>query len=346
VEALLEPTPPLPSYLPALDGLRGIAIGLVLAMHFFAVPGGWAGVELFFVLSGFLITRILLNTKSRADFFRRFYARRVLRIMPIYYLTLAVVSLVAWPTMKGRIAWFLAYASNWVGLLPRMLVLPLSHTWSLATEEQFYLAWPLLIRISSVSASSFVCVAGICAMTATRCALALSRAEPLLFAYSPLSRGDGLLAGALLALAVEIGISPRRGNRQVAVAALVLSLGGILALVRAGLFSISGQSLWMASVGFPAVTAASTATVWLTLGLRPGSGVFGWLTGSPLRGLGRISYGLYLYHYVLLEMNVGAHLGLTELGRFAQNVAVLGLSIGMATLSWKLVEKPLLGLRD
>jgi peptidoglycan/LPS O-acetylase OafA/YrhL len=115
-----------------------------MATHNFFVPGGWAGVDLFFVLSGFLITRILLNTRSLPGYRQKFYARRFLRIFPVYYLTLGLVWLF-YSNAEGKIWWYAAYLPDF-GWLARDKDLDLlGHTWSLAIEEQFYLVFPLLV---------------------------------------------------------------------------------------------------------------------------------------------------------------------------------------------------------
>src|SRR6266849_4754306 len=174
-----RPRPPL-SRVVELDGIRGIAILLVLALHFglpVCPPGilhdilgmGWAGVDLFFVLSGFLITGILLDSKGKPDYFRRFYLRRVFRILPIYYAYLIVffhvVPVIAHAT--GRLAtfeygrgdevWYWIYLSNWrhaVNQNPH-----LRHFWSLSIEEQFYIVWPLVVYLMPARILKYVCVA-------------------------------------------------------------------------------------------------------------------------------------------------------------------------------------------
>jgi peptidoglycan/LPS O-acetylase OafA/YrhL len=146
---------------PALDGLRGVAILLVVFLHNFGFMNyfffGWLGVDLFFVLSGFLITEILLRTVGKPGFLKNFYARRVLRIFPLFYLTL-VICLLLLPSIKSlnlqanyytdNQLWLWTYLQNWLYVIKEpygdKLLL---HTWSLAVEEQFYLLWPLLILI-------------------------------------------------------------------------------------------------------------------------------------------------------------------------------------------------------
>ena len=151
------------TYYPALDVLRGIAILLVFFYHNFSFlqvfEFGWIGVDLFFVLSGFLITDILLSSQGGRNFFRNFYARRFLRIFPLYYITLIAFFLLAPYVFSQQNAdvvtyyntnqlWFWSHLQNWLFVNKGMSSSPmLSHFWSLAVEEQFYLFWPLIIFI-------------------------------------------------------------------------------------------------------------------------------------------------------------------------------------------------------
>src|SRR5690348_11217200 len=165
-----------PRYIPELDGIRGIAILGVIAFHFglftidshnllYSVYGsvvglGWAGVDLFFVLSGCLITRILLDTRNSGHYFRSFYMRRVLRILPLYYFSVFVFFCVVLPVGYAvapgsfsshewaRVApseslWYWLHLSNWRSAFGILQTSPLTHFWSLAIEEQFYLVWPV-----------------------------------------------------------------------------------------------------------------------------------------------------------------------------------------------------------
>src|SRR5215469_6747506 len=142
----------------AIDGLRGLAIFLVMLHHFGLFSPGWAGVDIFFVISGFLITRILLGTKDSPRYFGNFYTRRVLRIFPLYYSSLALFFVVAvplgvrygWSAAYGMrdAVWFIFHLSNWWiggGHMEGSLI---THFWSLGIEEQFYFVWPFLIFVT------------------------------------------------------------------------------------------------------------------------------------------------------------------------------------------------------
>lgn len=134
--------------IPGLDGLRTLAVSLVLATHLYGLSWGWGGVDLFFVLSGFLITGILLESREAPfwPYWRAFLLRRTLRILPLAYVTLAIVFL-AYQTAWREQWWWWAYLSNW-RLSPRTIGgSSVTHFWSLAIEEQFYLVWPIMVWI-------------------------------------------------------------------------------------------------------------------------------------------------------------------------------------------------------
>jgi peptidoglycan/LPS O-acetylase OafA/YrhL len=139
-------------YIPELDGLRGVAILAVMLFHMQVrgVALGWAGVELFFVLSGFLITRILLESRDKPHYLRNFYARRALRIFPLYYVVLVVTLILPPPHGFGRSRtslWYFAYLQTLPLVRGRFEASPLPHSWTLAIEEQFYCLWPFVLLL-------------------------------------------------------------------------------------------------------------------------------------------------------------------------------------------------------
>src|ERR1043165_244152 len=151
---------PVRTYYPALDGLRGVAILLVIFLHNFRFSNyfffGWLGVDLFFVLSGFLITDILLSTSGSKNFLRHFYVRRFLRIFPIYFLTI-IFCLFILPSLSNTVQidyyvhnqiWLWTFTQNWLYIFKPPAGTPiLLHFWSLAVEEQFYIIWPIIIML-------------------------------------------------------------------------------------------------------------------------------------------------------------------------------------------------------
>jgi peptidoglycan/LPS O-acetylase OafA/YrhL len=362
-------------HIPALDGLRGVAILLVLACHLLAsnpYPGGnplvrmfarmhgdgWIGVDLFFVLSGFLITGILYDTLSDPHFFRNFYARRTLRIFPLYYGFLLLLSIIMLFTGNH---W---YVGIW-HLLTYTVSLPfngpwltdarwmnLNHVWSLAIEEQFYLVWPLLIYLLRTRRRiALAAIAGIIFSVAVRffwVHFTNMETHPyIVYSWTP-SRLDGLLSGALLALAV-------RGRfRQLALklAPPVLALG---CLLMAAIFIRNGSLEWR---GYPFISVVEPLLLAVTFGalllccLRPET-TLQRVAGHPvLRFFGRYSYGLYLFHYTLatallnpLRIALVAHHHSKLLALILPAVLTLALSIAAAWLSFRYFESPFLRLK-
>ena len=355
--AVMGGAPPrraLAARLEPLDGLRGFAILLVYFYHYTAggirsgsplirgvslIAGfGWSGVDLFFVLSGFLITGILLETRKRQHYFRNFYARRILRIFPIYYLfagiALLVVPFAEWRTGDLLFLVYLGYpaANIWPSII--QISLPVTHLWSLSVEEQFYLLWPGLIRrLPSQRAILWLC--GL-----------LMAAAPLLrvllpgWAYNSLPcRVDDLALGAALAILFrgKVWGSCQRWAWPVFFIAL-----GLLAAVFAKAHTADRGNRLVLTAGLTVIAFLYGAL--LILGLGPLQRFF---SQSPLRMFGRYSYGLYLYHFpmeivwgrlkpVFLGMPAGAGI------YFA--VCLAG-NLGIAMLSFYFLEQPVLRLK-
>ena len=362
--------------IPALDGLRGIAIAAVLLFHGTVVSGestveqlvfgvfrnfGWAGVDLFFVLSGFLITGILWDARGEARGIRRFYARRALRILPLYYGYLILVFALAArldpdiPASPGDALFYLLYLQNFAiaaaGEWQHSRFLNLF--WSLAIEEQFYLLWPWVVFALRRRALMGVCIGALCVSVGLRLALIDSVAPVALYVLTP-TRLDGLAAGAFVALAV-------RGPGGIQ--ALVRPAQALLAATGAGLLAIvvvqggfSYRLPWTLTVGL-GLLALHFAS-WLVLALRTPaeSGLVRALSSRPLRALGRYSYALYVIHQAVLVFTVTV-LGRAILepiapdaGSLAIQLFVYGvglpLAIALAALSWRYYEGPFLALRS
>ena len=299
-----------PSHLRALDGVRGLAILLVLWHHCYMQPStgilgslyqlnraAWVGVDLFFVLSGFLITGILFDSLHREDYFQRFYKRRALRIFPLYYgvvLLLLVLSLPLGLHWHGRQWLLLGYLQN-VGITQPFQFdisswVTLNHFWSLSIEEQYYLVWPLVIYlVRSRIKLLWISIALSVLALGLRIYVASHINAAYVFTGTPF-RMDALLIGSGLALLM-------RSHYQVLVERLALpvfTIGGIG--IAAMAFFASGFEWWSRSVetfGFTVVAIFGAGLIALSLQGGITQRIF---ENSILRFFGRYSYGLYVWH--------------------------------------------------
>jgi peptidoglycan/LPS O-acetylase OafA/YrhL len=334
--------------LPQLDAVRGLAVLLVLlhntdvypALHLgFIAANGWMGVDLFFVLSGFLITGILVDTKNSERYFRNFYARRCLRIWPLYYsclLFMFVVVPLLRPSEAGTIfeirsaPWwaFPLFLQNFLVPVPSMATGLLGVTWSLAVEEQFYLAWPLVVRFCTESQLRKIAIAVICISPVLRYYLSLHQVE----IYSnTFCRLDGLMAGALLALVV-------RSARFVPAKFLTGAWLTLLVSAPLALFIDTLHARWIV---FSLVALASVSFVYLAL-FSEQKLLRGMLTNRFLVYTGTISYGIYLLQKIPLDVVKAFHLDQHQYLAFPITAAATYL---MAILSWNVLEKPFLRLK-
>lgn len=326
---------------PGLDGLRGLAIVLVLANHT-GVPytgrAGTVGVTAFFVLSGFLITRLLVEEYDRigAVSLPLFYARRGLRLLPAMLAYLGVTTAVA--LRYGQPLDQLVYAALYVSNIARSVGVDMRlapHTWSLAMEEQFYILWPLLLVVmmsAGRTRGQMVRLAGvgIVASMLFRWWLVADGATLTRLHNDPLLGGGVLLVGCLLGLTIDRFLA----SRLLAGGAFV---GGVATLLAT---SPGPKSPWLYMGVVPIVTVASA----LLIAVLVHDGQPRWVrtvtTWQPLSYLGRISYGLYLWHYTVYF--VVKH----EVTTYpARPLLQVGLSVPLAALSYHLLELRFLRLK-
>jgi peptidoglycan/LPS O-acetylase OafA/YrhL len=354
-----------------LDGIRGIAILLVLVSHFgkpACPPGvlsdvldfGWVGVDLFFVLSGFLITGILLDSKGQPNYFRRFYLRRVFRILPIYYAYLIVffhvVPVIAHATGRldtfaygrGDEAWYWIYLSNWRDAVYQNA--HLRHFWSLSIEEQFYIVWPLIVYVVSPRMLKYVCIVLAISSTVLRFVAAHEGVSKyFLYGATPF-RLEGLALGALLALAARDAILRKRVARVIpwawpAAAAILVGV-----VVRSGSDHLS---MSMGTYGYASVALLCWALVfWGTLQAGTKRVFAKFLRTSWLVQFGKYSYGLYVWHVLFGGfVHTGVEAARRQWGLAwsllpMALVVGIGVSYGVALLSWKLIEEPCARLKE
>lgn len=295
-------------YFPALDGLRGLAILLVVLYHNFGFIRhshfGWLGVDLFFVLSGFLITGILIDTVNKKNFLRSFYMKRVLRIFPLYYLCL-IVFLIILPQIASinplleyytdNQWWMWTYLQNWLFIFkPGTTTDALHHMWSLAVEEQFYLFWPLIILLVRKPKWLLVLLSlALCAVIATRYLLWVYQIENL--AYYNLytfSRMDGICIGSMLALVLRINPEFLRKYTSL----IIFALAGFNFLFFFVNRYYDFTFPYLAIVGYTTFAVMFAIVVYEAVRKENRLVEFAFNNGF-MRFFGKISYGLYVYHW-------------------------------------------------
>src|SRR6185295_15773072 len=352
--------------IPELDGVRGLAVLFVLLYHSSLSPGppsvlsnamglGWSGVDLFFVLSGFLITGILMETRTSGNYFSSFYARRALRILPLYLAVLSVYFLIAMPLThhwgywqkwnNSMQLWYWFHLFNWWSAFHDDAPL-LSHLWSLSIEEQFYLVWPVVVFLVRPSHVVHICSAMIVAPFALRLAfLHHSYPQEFLYRLTPF-RLDALAAGCLTAVITRNPAwCAAIGARLRSLALTALSL---LLFVLLWTHSNSAYTPLMLTVGY---TSLAFIYACLVFSAYFYSGSSHWLAVQLrrpfLRTFGKYSYGMYVLHIPILFYE----------GRFLFNIsdripensraaawtfsipAGVLLSFLVAQVSWHLLEK-------
>jgi peptidoglycan/LPS O-acetylase OafA/YrhL len=327
------------TYFPALDGVRAIAILMVMVFHLaqsgIPIPGptiiGQTGVDLFFVLSGFLITGILLKS-PQGDWheIHTFYIRRTLRIFPLYYATILLldlagrhVSFAFWIYLQD-----FYYAANW----------PIGdpiHFWSLAIEEQFYLLWPFVVLFLPRRRLMPALWLMIATALLIRIPLIHAGISPFFF---PLSRFDALSAGAILALLQQSGTLTRYRRPLIAlfvVSALLVGLQGKAAAHSPNLF-------WVQVTKFTALAAFYAAGIGIVLTSRANL-LTRSLSAAPLRFIGRIAYGLYVFHPIVYGIVFAWFAAKSPLIRAAIAVAS---TFVCALISWYGMERYMIALKD
>ncbi len=376
---------------PELDGLRALAIMAVIGLHFCAcIPaaqvtaGGWPvqlavkifshgawGVDLFFVLSGYLITGILLSSKGQAHYFRNFYARRTLRIFPLYYGTLFAV-LILVPAMLGHVpkliapayqnqGWLWTYTANiQCALVDGQIFGNFLHFWTLCIEEQFYLIWPLVIFVMPPRWLLRFALSGIILVNAGRLLFIIAEWHPTVgwypvpvynwLASMTFFRADSLLAGAAMSiLQANNAISARR----------VLFWSGFAASGAATVAYVLLGPAFIYGLPMAVIAHVTLAPILFGCGLglllsgTPKSWVRGMLSQPLLRTIGKYSYAMYVFHYIYMPLQVKwlpyslflRFLHLPVIALAAYYAAAVGIAFGLAFASYHLFEKHFLKLK-
>ena len=359
----------------ALDGIRGVAVAAVLLYHGNDLPGGFLGVDMFFVLSGFLITSLLLVEAARTGWIRlgAFWLRRARRLLPALFLMLLGVCLYCWllasstdlSRIRGDALATLFYVANWHSIFANhgyfalfQSPSPLDHTWSLAIEEQFYLVWPIVVlglvwfttrrrraRGGSRTAPAVLVVALLLSAASTTAMWLLYRAnaDPSRVYLGTDTRASSVLLGA--ALAAWCIWRPQRQRRSSHggggwwAGRVALEAAGLVAAVFLGYMwlNASGTGSFLYRGGFLCCGLAA-ATV-IAAAAHPRAGVLARvLSVEPLRALGIISYGVYLWHWPIYVAMTPSNTGLHGNLLLAAQISV---TVVVATISFVLVERPI-----
>lgn len=319
---------------PVLDGFRGAAVLLVLLGHLNVAgfdSGGWVGVTMFFVLSGFLITRLLLEERATTGSISlpRFYARRALRLLPALAALLVVVvgygMAIGDDQILGRGLAVAGYGANWARILSGDTLGPLAHTWSLAIEEQFYLVWPAaLLLVLPRRRPEWVIGGLLVGLVLWRVLLMLGDADPYRIYLGTDTRADALLIGAALAVLIP----------RLSVPGWVAAVG-TAAILAFGAFP--DNTGWTAQLvlGLPLTALASAAII--AWSVQRGSAV---LSSRALTTVGLLSYAIYLWQLPIVQAS--GVLGVTPLRAAVAVVLTFAAAVG----SYLLVERPALRLKS
>src|SRR5215208_7578179 len=345
-------------YMPGLDGLRALAVLAVIAYHLELgwAQGGLLGVGVFFTLSGYLITDLLLGQRDAVGHLRLgdFWLRRARRLLPALFLMVAVV--VAWvtlfdrpqlPALRGYVVAAAVYMSNWWNIVRHASYFsrfgpppPLDHLWSLAVEEQFYLVWPFLLWLGLRYARGRYWMAGLtlaaAALSATVMALLYQPGvDPTRVYEGTDTRAFGLLVGAALAMVwpsrhLRADLTLRRR--------LLLDGAGVVGLVVIALL-IWRTNEYSAFLYRGGIVLLSVATVGVVAALVHPASLLGPALGwAPLRWLGVRSYGIYLWHWPIIVLTTPTLQRGIDLSLAAIQVVA---TIAVAALSWRFVEEPI-----
>jgi peptidoglycan/LPS O-acetylase OafA/YrhL len=367
------------SHVNALDGIRGFAFLLVLAYHasgmcmvatrnlgehlyYHLAAFGYCGVDLFFVLSGFLITGILVDSRGQNGYFRNFYMRRVLRIFPLFYLALVLFYTLLRPLFLGQVSydwlslhqlWFWGYAQNWLfALKPFPNPNLLSPFWSLAIEEQFYLFWPLVVFSLSAKwilrVSVLLVIFSFLIRIVAVVLLPTPEAQPFCY-FSTISRFDGLATGAIIAVIIRKDTWMRRME---GLSGKYFWCFAVATAITFGTQLLFHTMLFLNTIGATTLAFTFGGVIFIAVTRTQDHRVVRFFSNRQLRYVGQISYGLYIFHFPVMILLAawwqGLHLWAFRIPLVRQLgfVAVSGgVTLVGAMLSWYLFESRILELK-
>ncbi len=355
-----------------LDGVRGIAIALTLLCNTSIVPwasladklwstvasAGWVGVQLFFVLSGFLITGILIRTQGRPSYFGDFYTRRALRILPPYILVLSVAMLAlhlrGTSTPDHPLCYWLFVSNFCIAEAGRWSADHFGVTWSLAVEEHFYLVWPFLVAALNRKQLIVACCIVLAGSLLLRYAMTLYGYSGLTIYVITPTRLDGLAAGSLIAIMMHNRIDASLARR---IGFALMSAGGVAAgLVVLAARNFNYDTPIVQTVGYTAFTAFASGLVLFLVATREKDNALRHaMRWRPLAALGFYSYAIYLYHpiphYIVTRLPAfqSEHLaefpGGTLAGQIVATLLISAATVALAVPSYHLFERRFLDMR-
>ncbi len=346
-------------YIPALDGLRGVAILLVISYHYFEkdtpwVHLGWAGVDLFFVLSGYLITKRLIETSNYPNRYVMFYRNRALRIFPLYFLVVvlfyASIYFLVRPQNLHRFDFYLnnkvsylLFLQNWLFLHNRPIEGHLIHLWSLAVEEQFYLVWPLFLYTFYKNKYFKNILWGIIIGVLVLRNVLYYFDNQTLYYYHTLCRIDSMVCGALIFFISTSNIQTTL-IKWLGIAAAFVVLAGILIFKSAGF-----SSAFNTTIGYTALAFLFTSVLYYLI-QNPGSIAASLLKNRTLRFIGKISFGIYIFH---IPVFVICHQRLSSIfqqrfqaANYLPEIICLLISIILSIISYYFYESYFLKLKN
>ena len=349
---------------PALDGLRGFAILFVLFYHNFNfIPFseyGWIGVDLFFVLSGFLITEILLKTRGQKKFLRNFYTRRILRIFPLYYLVLSLFFILApyfsslqeqYNYYHSNQAMMWAYLQNWFFIFypTPAISMPFQHFWSLSIEEHYYLLWPFVILVcKNLQKLKWILYIMLACYILFRFFVWLYYGiNDFSFNLQHLTRMDGLCIGSLIAVWKFNG--EKLGNRIFRLSIILISIHLLVILLAKMLFKNLPH---FNILGFTSISALFGIVIIYAIENK-NAGIKILLENRFVRYIGKISYGLYIFHYTVLVLfriyltDSAITIGPIQLSRIIViGIGSIVVTVIVSILSYHFFERKFLVLKD
>ncbi|MBW4045663.1 MAG: acyltransferase [Acidobacteria bacterium] len=322
-----------------LDGIRALAIGFVFLHHAGIFPPGWMGVDLFFVLSGYLITGILRRARNDSSFWKPFYIKRATRILPPLIWCFLGTTLVCSSAWRKWGLYYLLFAADVAVAIRPEAACALGVLWSLAVEEHFYFIWPFAVRLLNKSQLIRILIAVIVIEPILRGIFTAVVHSYWFIYYFSLFRFDGLAAGSLLALYLEES-QAKSFLHKWAGKTLLLSSLVLAAALSSHVFRRAANSVLFNSLGYTLITLCTLSFVAYVL-IKDGSILSKFLSSRPFVFLGTISYGFYLVHriFILLIAGIAPKIGIRS--ALLSDLIAFVFSVVFSALSFYLYEGPI-----